>query len=115
MHQPAISHRSQHGRKRDFMPDHLGLHPTLADCNRAARTERNITESATIFRQCNLSLRTAVEIVEYGLGQAIVRDTAQIFNVDDLRRAQRTIHASHYLPRGAVAQEPAKAPASLVS
>lgn len=76
MHQPAVSHRSEHRWEREFVSEHERLEVAIGYGNSTARTESHVAEGTTILGQGELCFRAAVEIVEHRLGEMALRQAA---------------------------------------
>jgi hypothetical protein len=65
------------------MVQHLSVQLTIADGHCIPGTKQNVAKCPAIFPQGKLGIGSAIQIVEHRLGKPALRQTAQIFDIDD--------------------------------
>jgi hypothetical protein len=95
MHHAAIADRSENRRESQFVAQHVCAEIAFVEGHGIARAEEYIVKGAGIFAERGFVISSAIEIVEDGTRQAALSQAAEIFDVDDMGRAEGGSHGSH--------------------
>src|SRR5579864_2751815 len=95
MHQPAVSHGSQHKRKRKLEPENCGAQIACSKGNSVPRTKRDIVEDTAILAKRNLPFSSTIQVVEDGFRNSLAGDRAEVLDADHTGRSNGSGGSRH--------------------